>query len=469
MKKSVLNANALTVVDNQEVLLENGSFSVYEGEFLAFCQTSQSRFFFPELLKTPSVEYRGILDYKGQPVSKKNPIRTMYISGPDMLIESMSIVDNLFVIRKHYRISFLYNERKAKAVLKDMLSQIGLPFDIRLSVSDLSVSEKYILLLAKAIIMEVPIIVLGNLTQYCMVSYYPWIYDLIQRYRQKGRTFVLLSNDNHDLVRQCDRIYFCRGKYIVDLLFQDEYSDQIFQDILFGYLRRTMIRKETSADYHKVRMRVDLPEEWYTEKRLEIYRGEIFGILDLHGTLTSQIYQLFFDKFPYWIDGEVCRSYREAICKGLAAVSLHRGNIKFEGLSEEENLLFLKMRQLRKNIIINRRIEAYCINQYADGLSDRNPQDEWSMGQLKHLIYRWLMTNPKVMVIDNPPLNLDGEQWMEFIKLMQEIVDTGCSIILLCTAVRACTDLCDRILTIYEHGENEIIRLKTHPPDILPE
>ena len=141
MKKSVLNANALTVVDNQEVLLENDSFSVYEGEFLAFCQTSQSRFFFPELLKTPSVEYRGILDYKGQPVSKKNPIRAMYISGPDMLIESMSIVDNLFVIRKHYRISFLYNERKAKAVLKDMLSQIGLPFDISLSVSDLSVSE----------------------------------------------------------------------------------------------------------------------------------------------------------------------------------------------------------------------------------------------------------------------------------------------------------------------------------------
>ena len=45
------------------------------------------------------------------------------------------------------------------------------------------------------------------------------------------------------------------------------------------------------------------------------------------------------------------------------------------------------------------------------------------MGQLKHLIYRWLMTNPKVMVIDNPPLNLDGEQWMEFIKLMQEIVE----------------------------------------------
>ena len=119
MKKSVLRANALTIVDNQEILLENGSFSVYEGELLGFCQTSQSRFFFPELLRAPQVECYGILDYYGRPVGKKNPIRAMYISGPDMLIESMSIVDNLFAIRRHYRLSLLYNDRKAKAVLED--------------------------------------------------------------------------------------------------------------------------------------------------------------------------------------------------------------------------------------------------------------------------------------------------------------------------------------------------------------
>lgn len=469
MKKSVLRANALTIVDNQEILLENGSFSVYEGELLGFCQTSQSRFFFPELLRAPQVECYGILDYYGRPVGKKNPIRAMYISGPDMLIESMSIVDNLFAIRRHYRLSLLYNDRKAKAVLEDMLVQIGLPFSIDQPVSELSVSEKYILLLAKAIIMEVPIVVMGNITQYCSVSYYSWIYDLIQRYREKGRTFVLLSNDNHELVRRCSRIYFCRGKYIVDLLFQDEYSDQIFQDILFGRLRRTMIRREMSADYRKVCLQMDMPEQWYNQKRLDVYRGEIFGILDLHGTLTSQIYQLFLEEFPYWIDESPCRSYREAVQKGLAAVSLHRGNIMFDGLSEEENLLFQKMRQLKKNVVINRRIESYCVSQYASGLSAQNLKDEWNIGQLKHLIYRWLMTNPKVMVIDNPPLNLDGEQWMAFVRLLQEIVDTGCSVVLLCTSVRACTDLCDRFLVIYEHGENEIIRLKAQTQDALPE
>lgn len=459
MKKIILEGRGLSIKGEKNIILRNGSFSIYEGELVAFCQTSQFESFIPVILNTSQLEYEGELLLYGKPVNRKNPVNGMYISGSDMLIDSMSIVDNLFAIRNHKRPRVFYNAEKAEKNLRKLLKELEIPFDLNIPISKLSTSQKYMLLLAKAILLDVPIIVLDNLSQQCSRDDYGWIMNLIFQYKQKGKTFVLLSNDNNFLIDKCDRIYFCCGKRIVDLIFQDEYSPEIFQKILFGHPIEILKRRETKADYQREVLEIKMPYYWYADETLKIFHGEIFGILDLYGTLTPQVFQLFLEGFPYKVNGIECKGYCDAVRAGLALVSLHRGNMVFEGLSLSENLVLLRMKNLSRGIVRNKRLEAYCLAQYLPRLSPSYMRSEWDLEQLKLLVYRWLLLRPKVMVIDNPPFDLANEQRMELLELLQEVVASGCAVVLSSTARNECMNLCDRVLAIRSQGRNEIYHL----------
>ncbi len=459
MKKIILEGRGLILKGEKNIILRNGSFSIYEGELVAFCQTSQFASFIPMILNASQLEYEGELVFCGKPVNRKNPVNAMYISGSDMLIDSMSIVDNLFAIRNHKGFQIFYNAKKAEKSLRKLLKELEIPFDLSIPISKLSTSQKYMLLLTKAILLDVPVIVLDNLSQQCSRDDYGWIMNLIFQYKQKGKTFVLLSNDSNFLIDKCDRIYFCCGKRIVDLIFQDEYSPDIFQKMLFGHPVEILKKREPKAEYQQEVLEIKIPSYWYTDETLKIFRGEIFGILDLYGTLTPQIFQLFLEGFPYNVNGRVCKNYCDAVQAGLALVSLHRGNMVFESFSLSENLVLLKMKDLSRGIVRNKRLEAYCLAHYLPRLSPSYMQSEWDLEQLKLLVYRWLLLKPKIMVIDNPPFDLADEQRMELLELMQEVVASGCAVVLNSTARNECMNLCDRVLAIRGQGRNEIYHL----------
>ena len=459
MKRIILQAKGLSVEDASGLILKSGHFSIYEGELVAFCQSSQVRPFLPMMLNKTRLQYTGELTFRGKPVNRKNPISAMYISGSDMLIETMSIAENLSVIQNRGGFHFLYNPGKVKATMQNFLKELQLPFDADVPLSELTPSQKYILLLTKAILLDVPIIVLDNLSQQCSRDHYAWILQLIQRYKNKGRTFILLSNDRNFLIEKCDRIYFCRGKRVVDMLFQDECTDDIFYEILFGHQIPSWPKRPSQADHSQVALEINIAKRWYSQEQLKIYKSEIFGILDMYGTMIPQVFQCFLENDYYKLNDKECRSFRAALRNGLAVVSLHQGSMYFDCFSLPENLVLLKMQSLSKRLVRNLRMESYCVDKYFPRLPDSIECSEWNWGQLKLLIFRWLLTNPKVIIIENPPFDMEEDQQEEFRDLLQEIVDSGCSIVLISSAINDCINICDRVLLIKRDGENQLMNL----------
>ena len=117
------------------------------------------------------------------------------------------------------------------------------------------------------------------------------------------------------------------------------------------------------------------------------------------------------------------------------------------------------MKNLSRCIVRNKRLESYCLAHYLPRLSPSYMRSEWDLEQLKLLVYRWLLLKPKVMVIDNPPFDLLNEQRMELLELLQEIVSSGCAVVLNSTARNECMNLCDRVLAIHGQGKNELHHL----------
>ena len=132
------------------------------------------------------------------------------------------------------------------------------------------------------------------------------------------------------------------------------------------------------------------------------------------------------------------------------------GNMVFESLSLSENLLLLKMKELSRGLVRNKRLEAYCLESCLPSLSAAYTRSEWDLEQLKLFVYRWLLIRPKVMVIDNPPFDMANEQRQELLELLEEVVASGCAVVLNSTARNECMNLCDRVLAIHGQEKSEL-------------
>lgn len=446
-----MNAQGLSIWSDSGIILNEGSFSIYEGEILAFCQTSQMPSFFISLMSASDLIYSGKILYKGKPLSVSNPLDCSYVAGRDSLFDTLSIVDNLYAFTGS-RNGFIYSVREAERKVTEMLDAIGVPFAMPQSIDDLSISQKYILELVRAIIRGSRLIVLDNIAQNCSRDNYTWIIETLERYSKEGISFVLLSNEDNQLISKCDRVYFCRGTSIVDVIFKDEYSHGLFQKIMYN--NSEPIRKRRCGNLREDRpaLEISLSGELNADQCITVYRGEVYGIFDLFGTLAETVFNSFFESFPYKVGGKVCQSYEEAVKNGLLIISQNRSEMLFDTFSFEENFVFQALRKFSRIGIINRRMVRYAIDKYMPRQKEEGDSREEGLQCLKFLFYRCLLTNPAVIVIENPALDLEADQQAEIEKMLYEATCRGCAVVLIGCNASVGIPFCNRALILRKRG-----------------
>lgn len=446
-----MNAQGLSIWSNSGIILNEGSFSIYEGEILAFCQTSQMPSFFISLMDVSELMYSGKIMYMGRPLDMSNPLDCSYVAGQDSFFETLSIVDNLYAFTGR-RKKFMYSVRKAERKVLEMLETIGVPFSIPQSIDELSVSQKYILELVRAIIRGSRLIVLDNIAQNCSKDNYNWIIETLEKYSKNGITFVLLSNEDNHLIGKCDRVYFCRGTSIVDVIFKDEYTHDLFQRVMYNNCEPMQGRLCGNLREEQPAMEITLTGGLDADQCITVYRGEVYGIFDLFGTLAETVLNGFFESFPYKVGGKTCKKYRDAVKNGLIIISQNRSEMLFDTFSIEENFVFHALRKLSRFGLINRRMVRYTIDKYMPKQKDEIDSGKESLQYLKFLFSRCLLTNPAVIVIENPTLDIEADQQIEIEKMLFEATCRGCAVILVGSNASFGIPFCNRALILRKRG-----------------
>lgn len=451
MNNEIVSAHGVTVKIDGKLILYNSSFSIYTGEIMAFCQTSQMPFFFPYLINEPSLKYEGKLRYLGKDVNRSNPISAVHIGKTDMLIDSLSIVDNLYAITLTKK-NLIYSKHKAAEKIRQILHSLNLNFDVYEKIENVSVTDRYILEIVRALFCEVKLIVLENISQYFHVNDYPWLCKTMRKYAAKGYTFVLLSTEDNTLIKECERVYFSKSGSIVDILFRDEYTELMFNQLLFGKAHPKSNLNKPSNQSNQVALKIVLPKEICENRWLEVLAGEVYGVFDSYGTLSEFMCNMFIEGPPYWIYGRKCQNYEEAVRNGLAFVlSPHKESI-FEKLSAQDNILLPVLRKISRYGIINRRLERFCLNTYESDMAIDNSINYQYMNSFLRQFYKWMLTNPKVMVLDNPPLDFEEKQRGEIDRILNKARQSHCAMVLISSNIGSGLKLCDRAIVIQRDG-----------------
>ena len=382
------------------------------------------------------------------------------------LVPELSVAQNIFLDREHKNRFHLFDEKETIKQSKLVMEELGLDIDVTAKVSSLGRAFQQLTEIAKAIAGDAKILILDEPTASLAKEEVDALFKVLKQLTARGVSIVYISHRMDEIYRICDRITILRdGKKIAVSLLSEISPQEIIAHItgrkdveMLTHEGKSVLRSSTpifEASGIKVGSRVN-------NVSFKLYPGEILGLAGLMGSGRTELVRAIFgldkkDGGALKIDGQevVIKNPREAIAHGFALIPEDRRrqglvmehsvkqNILAANLSSLSHLNFLSFSKI--NNVVQDSIESFEVRP-----SDANREVRLLSGgnQQKVVIAKWMATNPKIVLMDEPTVGVDIGTKVEIMKLVRSIAAEGKSVILISSELPELLGVCDRILVI---------------------
>jgi ABC-type sugar transport system ATPase subunit len=401
------------------------------------------------------------------PVTLHNP-QEAFDSGIAIVHQHLSLFDNLSVAENIYanqhpisRLGIIqYGDLYSKTTA--LLQHLGLE-TLRPStlVDKLSPAQKQMVEIAKALAKQPSILILDEPTASLTHSETKILFNILQGQRNKGVVIIYISHRLEEIFLLADRISILKdGKH------QGTFAAH-------ALTRDSLIRKMVGRDVKELKVNSSKRNEILLELKgltglrfadvsFSLHRGEILGISGLVGAGRTEIAQAIFGigkivsgkiifKNTSFIPSHPCHAVRE----GIAYVTEDRKTLGlFPEMTIQENIVAAGIDRIMPSGIYEYklagelatkskemlRISAHSLQQRVTKLSGGNQQ--------KVMLAKWLLTEPEVLIVDEPTHGVDIGAKYEIYEILKSLVANGKSILLISSELPELIGLCDRIIVI---------------------
>lgn len=462
ISKSFLSTKALSEVDFE---LRRGEVHVLIGENGAGKSTLMkilSGQYSPDKGKL-FIEESEILDFTPE-AAKKAGVAMIYQELN--LLNNLTVAENLFLGRERIKANFFIDEKTQIDECEKVLKKIHAPFLATDLVGRLSLAQKQLVELAKALLENAKIIIMDEPTTALEKNEIKNLFSIIRELKERGVGIIYISHRMEEIFEIGDRVTVLRdGRHIVT-----EEIANLDQASLIKY----MVGRELKDQIPKVQVTKGecLLEVKDLGKRnvlnpvsFKLYKGEILGISGLMGSGRTELAKIIIgalkkDSGQIILDGEIlninepCDAIKEKIVyvpenrkeEGLILGGNVLDNMTLSLLSSIKNFFGLipskKFTSFAQSEILKKKIKCSGEDQTIRNLSGGNQQ--------KVVLSKWLGTNPKVLILDEPTRGIDVEAKSEIYKLLGDLAQNGMGIILISSDLPEILGLSDRVLVLHE-------------------
>ena len=393
------------------------------------------------------------------------------------LVPLLSVMENLFL--GHERARFGVVDRKAQRELgRQALAKVGLDVDLDTPVERLGVGKQQLIEIAKALLKDVRLLILDEPTASLNEVDSQALLDLMLKLKSEGITCILISHKLNEVARVADHITALRDGATVDHFSCADgppSDDRIIQAMVGRALTERYPQRE-----HKPGAAVLEVEGWtvthpqHPEREalrkisFSVRAGEIVGVAGLMGAGRTELAMSLFGRS--WgrpvagtarIDGQAVdlSNVPKAMKAGLAYVTEDRKGL---GLVLDQPIAFntslANLDALATGGVVNAAKEHSVAEQYRAQLKLRCHNVEQAVGQLsggnqqKVVLAKWLFSEPRVLILDEPTRGIDVGAKAEIYALMAEWAAQGKAILLISSELPELLGLSDRIL-VMDDGE----------------
>jgi ribose transport system ATP-binding protein len=416
---------------------------------------------------------KGIIILNGENIDFNSPQEALKkgistIHQELTMMPHLSVMENIFMGNlRNSDISSkgIINHRKLINAAKKTMDLIELSIDPQRLVKDLSISEQQEIEIIKALSVNVRIIIMDEPNSSLTDSETERLFFIIGKLKARGVSVVYVSHKIEEVVQIADRITVLRdGRFAGALEKSEATTARLFNMIAGREKDKTQPRKKVLTDNILLSIR-GLSGNGFNNISFDLFKGEVLGFYGLVGSGRSKLGNALFGVNPVTegtvsLDNQLVfiDSPGEAIENGIAMVPEDRKEqALFMNLSVTLNMTISHLPGLsRLKFFIRPRHEKSVINDYIRLLNIKlneagQPISDLSGGnQQKVVLARYLMTHPRILILDEPTHGIDIGAKEEIYRLIRQSAAEGLGIILISSEIPEIISMSDRIAVLHE-------------------
>ncbi len=353
---------------------------------------------------------------------------------------------------------------RAKAILVEMNSY----FNTHQTVRNLSIAQKQLVMIARALSHNASLIFMDEPTATLTSHEIDNLFRVIRELKKKGKTIVFISHKLEEVFEITENITVLRDGQMVGTM-ETKFTNK--EEVI-----KLMVGRSLEEEFPK--RTPSIGEEMLTIKNLNtasklkdidmtIRKGEVVGLFGLVGAGRTELARAIFgidpiDSGELLLEGNSLkiRNPKDAINSGIAFATEDR---KSQGLilsmSVKENMMLPNMKSISRFSFIRHGAEKAMVNRFINDMNIKTPgMDQFTVklsggNQQKVVLARWLASNPKVLILDEPTQGIDIGAKQEIYQWINDLVKKGLAILLISSELPEILGVCDRVLVMFR-GQN---------------
>ncbi len=381
----------------------------------------------------------------------------------------LSIAENIYLGRLPGKAGVI-NWNKIKSDAEEILKQLELKIDANVRVRDLNTSFQQIVCIARALVRKPKILILDEPTSPLTESETENLKKILKNLKSRGISCIYITHKLDEVFSLCDRLAVLRDSKLVSIYKSGDFDQgKIIEDMIGRKLENMYPSANKNIGNEILRVENMTIAHPYTDNKniiedvsFTLKEGEILGLAGLVGSGRSELVKAIFGAIAYkkgeiFLKGNLLniKNPQDAIKAGIGLLTEDRnvdGYIKVMNIKENMSLCIL--RDISKFQLINNKKEINKVTSFFDKIKIKAPTINTSItslsggNQQKVILSKWLLTNLKILILDEPTRGIDVGAKFEIYKIMLDLASQGISIIMISSELPELYAMCDRFIVL---------------------
>ena len=469
--------------------LDKVDLTVREGEIMALLgENGAGKSTLVKVLTGVYQRDEGVITFKGREVDYQNAHQAQedgiaIIHQELNLIPKMAVYENIFLGREVYNRFGVLDRKYMIEKSKELIKIVNVNLDPLQNVETLSIAQQQMVEIAKALLLDAKVIIMDEPTDALPDEEVESLFKILRTLRQQNKGVVYISHRLKEVFEICDRATILRdGTLIAELPVSGLTQDSLIKMMVGRTLDEQFPHVEIEAGETVLSVE-GLSNDLISDISFELKRGEILGIIGLVGAGRTELAQTLYGCHP-WKSGTVVlngeeiklNNSRQAIAKGVYYMTEDRKrnglvlvldvlqNISLSSLDKVSRffgvLNIKKEKEFVNGYVRRTRIKMVSLFQLTRYLSGGNQQ--------KVILAKALMTEPEVLILDEPTRGIDVGAKKEIYGLINQLKMKNKGIIIISSEMPEILGISDRILVMNEGGKKgELLRNEASQEKIM--
>ena len=412
----------------------------------------------------------GMIKIGGSVIDLHNPAQARnagiaVIHQEPTLFPDLNVAENVFMGR-HPRDRFgRVDWKRMYQEVERLFDSLGVRMNVYTPVQGLSVADQQMVEIAKALSFQSRVLVMDEPTAALSAHEVQTLFTIVRRLRERGVAILFVSHRLEEIFALADRVTVFRdGARVATAPITEVTTEELIRQMVGRTMETLYPKSVVEAGEVVLEVRHLTREGVFTDINFQVRRGEILGFAGLVGAGRTEVARVLFgidraSAGEIFINGKSVqiRSPKDAMRHGIAYVpeDRHQHGLIMD-FSIAKNMTLPVLRQTSLLGLVNRQRERELATAYTDQLHVRTSGIDQLVkalsggNQQKVVLAKWLITQPTILILDEPTRGIDVGSKAEVHRIISELAGEGLAIILISSDLPEVLAMADRVLVMHE-------------------